>query len=257
MSAPTHWLQKSSATGKALMLEYKAHRTMVKQTPFNASAVSGVLKKYQKQHVVATDKTKGASQARIEQFMVLVTELIATDPFVREGHPWAARPQAWWAERLDVSTKQVQRISKAAPVRFLTVLNNDRKMSIYRPGSMVDKTPEDYARIMSAMWRAATGRRTTGHEYGLLVGLAKDLPQGQAPLAFKLVIQNWHAFCGMARLEIYCGLHGEPAKEFDAPPEAFQQRYMKYPSISYIRRFWWCALDILDNHKHELYPYKL
>jgi hypothetical protein len=257
MSAPPNWLQNSSAKGKALMLEYKAQRPVVKLTPFNTSAVSGVLKKYDKKQVAATATPKGASQARIDHFMVLVGELIATDPFIREGHPWAARPQAWWAERLEVSTKQVQRISQAAPIRFLTVLNNGTKMTIYRPGSKSDKTPEDYARVMSAMWRAATGRRPTGHEYGLLVGLAKAWPSGQAPLAFKLVIENWNAFCGMAQVEIYCGMHGEPAKEFEAPPEAFEQRYMKYPSISFTRRFWWCAVEMLAIHKDKLYPYKL
>lgn len=133
MSTLPNWLQKSTAAGKAEMLEYMAKRAgAVKQTPFKASAASDVLKKYEKQ-LTSNDKAKGASQARIDQFMVLVGDLIATDPFMREEHPWAARPQAWWAERLSVSTKQVQRISRAAPVRFLTVLNGDTKMTVYAP----------------------------------------------------------------------------------------------------------------------------
>lgn len=247
MSSPPDWLQKSSAAGKVEMLEYKAKRAAtVKQTPFNASAVSVVLKKYEKHQLAETDKPKGTSQARIDQFMELVTELIATDPFMREGHPWAARPQAWWAERIGVSTKQVQRISLAAPVRINLPLVDGTKMAVYRPGSMADKTPEDYGRIMSKMWLKGSERQTTKKEFGLLVGLAKDWPQGKAPYLFDLVLSNWGAFCAGAHTEIYCGMHGQPAEQFKAPPEAFEERHWTYPNIAFIRRFWWVALEMLN-----------
>jgi hypothetical protein len=247
MSNHPDWLKTSSAAAKVEMLEYKAKRAgAVKQTPFKASAASDVFKKYEKQ-LTSNDKAKGASQASIDQFMVLVGELIATDPFMREEHPWAARPQAWWAERLGVSTKQVQRISRAAPVRFLTAMNGDIKMAVYRPGSMADKTPEDYARIMSKMWFKASGRRSTGKEFGLLVGLAKDWPPGKAPYLFDLVLSNWGAFCAGTDKEVYCGMNGQPADHFKAPPEAFVERYWKYPNIAYIRRFWWVALEMLNH----------
>ena len=257
MSAPPDWLQKSSATGKELMLEYKAKRAAaVKQTPFKASAASDVLKKHEKQ-LTTTDKAKGASQGSIDQFMVLVGELIATAPFMREEHPWAAQPQAWWAERLSVSTKQVQRISRAAPVRVLTVLNGDTKMTVYRPGSMTDKTPEDDGRIMSKMWFKASGRRTTGKEFGLLVGLVKDWPTGKAPYVFDLVLSNWSAFCAGADAEIYCGAHGQPAEQFKAPPEAFEKRHWTYPNIAFIRRFWWVALEMLNHNGKAVDSFQL
>ena len=257
MNAPPDWLQKSSAKGKAEILDYKAKRAAgVKQTPFKASAASDVLKKHEKQ-LPTTDKAKGASQASIDQFMALVADQIATAPFMREGHPWAARPQAWWADRLGVTTRQVQRISRAAPVRFLTVLNDDIKMTVYRPGSMADKTPEDYARIMSAMWFKASGRRATGKEFGLLVGLAKCWPEGKAPYLFDLVLSNWGAFCAGADTEIYCGMHGQPADQFKAPPEAFEKRHFAYPNIAFIRVFWWVALEMLNHNGKAVDSFQL
>jgi len=257
MSGPPGWLKTSSAAGKVEMLEYKAKRAgAVKQTPFKASAASDVLKKYEKQ-LPTTDKAKGASQASIDQFMALVASQIATAPLMREGHPWAARPQAWWAEGLGVTTRQVQRISRAAPVRFLTVLVDDIKMTVYRPGSMADKTPEDYARIMSAIWFKASGRRATCKEFGLLVGLAKCWPEGKAPYLFDLVLSNWGAFCAGADTEIYCGMHGQPADQFKAPPEAFEKRHFAYPNIAYIRRFWWVALEMLNHNGKAVDSFQL
>lgn len=253
MSNPPDWLKTSSAEGKAEMLEYKAKRAgAAKQTPFNASAASDVLKKYEKQ-LTSNDKAKGASQASIDQFMVLVGELIATDPFMREEHPWAARPQVWWADRLGVSTKQVQRISRAAPVRFLTVLIGDTKMTVYRPGSMTDKTPEDYARIMSKMWFKASGRRATGKEFGLLVGLAKDWPPGRSPFLFNLVLKNWPMFCSGMKQEIDLGLDGEHWLYKD--PAKFEHRYLRYPSIATIRLFWPTGMEMLLMYDQKTCPF--
>lgn len=118
------------------------------------------------------------------------------------------------------------------------------KMTLLRLGDPGPVTHRQIAKHMSNIWRQSLdGRSNTPKEFGLLIGLAKDWPEGQQVEVFKAVMKNWSGFMAGAKLEI--ASNGEGGEE----------RYFKYPCISFMRRFWPIGIELWEM-EHQAKPTK-
>lgn len=163
-------------------------------------------------------------------------------PIHIEGRDWAGITLEDLAQAVGVSTKQVQRIVSKPPFHSITKVIEKRTRKLFRIGAPSDMTPEDFARIMVADWRKATGREEERSDFGLLVGMVKDAPTGLAPDILRTVAANWSGFsAGVDQAISEASVHGD---YFDANPEHFEKKYLHYPAISVTRRFWPVAIEL-------------
>ncbi|QYZ68561.1 hypothetical protein [Neotabrizicola shimadae] len=172
----------------------------------------------------------------------LVSSLVKSEPFHASGRTWAARSQAFYADKLGVCTDQVRRIAKSIPLRSMTLLLEGKRCVLLRvaePGDLVD---EDFARIMASVWMKKKGKRPDAKEYGCLVHMAREAPVGWAPDIFSTVLENWSEFCAGMKLAIFMAANSE-GDHFDPDPAHFNEKFLPSPHIPTIRRFWHVAME--------------
>lgn len=202
---------------------------------------------------------------RAAQFLALVKDLVTTAPYEAEGSVWAARPQAWWADKLGCSTRQVRRIVRtlveAKQVKTAQRMVDGVKVLLYREGSPDEKSPEDYARMMRAYLdakfkpKAAVGELTkeqaadlvkrSRRSYGCLVQLAKWWGEDALPI-LKSVCESWTDFQSTVHDEIDLAIDDAKAKG-----ETCDLKHVKkdYPSIPQLRWFAeWRPNVVLEFH---------
>jgi hypothetical protein len=183
------------------------------------------------------DNLKGAAKDVYGQ----VKHWTALSPIHVEGRDWAGIKLDDLATAVGISTKQVQRIVSKPPFRSITKVIENRTRKLIRIGAPSDMTHEDFARIMVADWRRATGRDEKSSDFGLLVGMVKDAPTGLAPDILRTVVANWSGFSAGVDLAIsVASVYGDG---FDDNPENFEKKYFHYPAISVTRRFWPVAIE--------------
>lgn len=156
-------------------------------------------------------------------------------PIHAEGRDWAGITHEDLAQAVGVSTKQVQRIVSKPPFHTITKVVEKRTRKLFRIRAPSDMTHEDFARIMVADWRKATGRKEVRSDFGLLVGMVKDAPTGLAPDILRTVVANWSGFS--AGVDLAISLASVYGDYFDDNPEHFEKKFFNYPAISVTRRF--------------------
>jgi len=167
----------------------------------------------------------------------LVKELIATEPHSADGYKWASRPQAFYCAKLNISVETLRRRIKHPPfVRAVKVVDG-RTVCLLRLGNSALKGISEVARIMRGIWRNKTGFKTTDHQRKCLWGFAGDVMSLEEVIAFtndpgKFALDcfthsldNWHQTVVGIKLEA------------ESTP-GFKPRYLIYPSIPTIRKFW-------------------
>lgn len=258
-NSPPNWLSQSTTAAKD-ELKSKIKTATTKNSPKIASpkkewiapsSQTGVASTYWVEKFVAADNaaiTTPPKQAvgHAAQLLALVTKIIDDEPLEREGRMWAARKKAWYSEKVGVSERQLQRIAAQTPLISRVKIVNGERLVLMRPYKAGDRTPEDYARIMAHIWRSkvSKGKNVSSAEFGLLVGIAKDLDIF-APDVFATVLDNWSAF--MANAKIAIAIAQVEGDFYEEDPEKFVSKYYKFPSISVIRRFWKSADDTFDT----------
>lgn len=167
---------------------------------------------------------------------------IDENPWPAEGAVWAARPPQWWADRLGCSVSTVRRtvkdLVKAKLIKTVVKQVDGPKMLLYRLGSPDEKSPEDYARMMVAVWRKhwrTNGKRETPTDFGRFVELGKHW-KAQGPAILKTVLDDWPGF--MQCVELHQLETGEGEK-----------KYYDFPSTSVIGKYRSVAAD---HHKFKL-----
>lgn len=173
------------------------------------------------------------SQAQLRD---LVVQIMADAPHIYDNKAWAAQPIACYAEALQVSERHVHRIIEAMPLRKLTIRVNGKRTTLMRWGGVQQLAADDLARILRSLWIKAEKPEPTRNQYGLLLGLARDWPYPYAPDLFKTVIDNWSVFMGGVKL--YIDMAKEGGDFYEKNPSKFHQRFLSYPSLPVIRRFW-------------------
>lgn len=162
-------------------------------------------------------------------------------PIHAEGRDWAGITHENLAQAVGVSTKQVQRIVKKSPFHSINKVIEKRMRKLIRIRAPSDMTHEDFARIMVADWRKATGRKEERSDFGLLVGMVKDAPTGLAPDILRTVVANWSGFS--AGVDLAVEVAKVEGDYFDDNPEHFEKKFFYYPAISVTRRFWPVATE--------------
>jgi hypothetical protein len=166
-----------------------------------------------------------------------------------EGHVWAVLPMATWADLLGTSTKTVQRLIKIPPIQTTTTMVEGKRATLLRVGKKAELTHREMANLMAARFRSQTGtKKVDRRHWGMLYGLAKDLPAGYQVDIFKHVITpyGWASF--MANVGIYIHFHQEVNGD-----KTLHKRHLKKPSISVLRRFPTVAAD---SYKTDMQPEK-
>lgn len=261
----TDWLAKSTSAAKESlkvgskpkMGKKTAHPTNSKPLskpaqsnwilPSSQSGVAKVkwLQKFLEEDSAAESVCKTEPKGKEAQLVGVVTKLLAEHPVEREGRFWAAQKKSWYCGQLGVSERQLQRIAAKAPLVSCVKLVDGERLVLMRPGPKTDRTAEHYARIMAKEWRirVSSGKHVSSTEFGLLVGLAKDLKEF-APDTLVTVLENWSAF--MAGVKLAIALAQVEGDHFESDPGKFMSRYFEYPSISVIRRFSHVAYELFE-----------
>jgi hypothetical protein len=219
---------------------------------------------------VTTNPTfRADAQANFDRLCGLIRELSEARPYDFEGQTWAPPlSQQDWADRVGVHPRTLRRYIKQPPVVTTTRGMSREKVTLLRIG-----TPQQgpnlrkTANTMSKIWRTHIDREMTPHrEYGLLFGLAETWPEGWQPRILKHTLVCWAAFVAAAKLEMHAANENLEADVFapDAmadhmlatarrfPGERFFfDRYLRHPTLGFLRKFEHVALDAFVSHRQE------
>lgn len=207
--------------------------------------------------------------------MELTKASIATDPRDHDGHLWCGKSHRERGEALGVSEKTIRRIIKEPPFVF----DNTGNVTLLRIGQPGEKpTPRTTAKRMAKVYRAYLVKhvpprreelekdktkleamdpkpeadikdiytalsnlreRETVKEFGCLVGLAKDWPEGAQADVLDIVLENWTEFMtGVKQVQAM-----ERAQGIKVRPLFFD-----YPHLPTIRKYWQVALEVAETH---------
>ncbi|MCD9146727.1 hypothetical protein [Pseudophaeobacter flagellatus] len=206
-------------------------------------------------------------QARHDQLCQLIGDLTAKECQMCNGHKWALRSRNEWAAMLGVSPPTLTELTNIAPIQKMVTMGVDDetgkpvKVMALRVGEPPTLDTRDMANIMAKAFRKQTGRPVSQGEWGMLNGLAEDLPDGYQIDIFRYVIttDGWHNFTAIYAVEIQHMI--SEAKEKGEPTAVFK-RYYRHSSIRVLRLFWMFAADAYKaamqekkNFSDPEYPY--
>ena len=201
-----------------------------------------------------------ASDVLGEALVSLVEQLIATEPFKAGGFDWAAQPQSYYCEKLNISPATLRRrIAKPPFVRAWkmvgaqivcvgedTTVIGGKKFCLLRIGIAPPKDVADEAkRVMIKIWNNVQAKLVTKREAQCLWGMTKDimillnelnLPTelaGELAIGmFKYALSDWQPVVSAIKLEM----------ESRKATKGYKPRFYNYPCISVIRSFWKASL---------------
>jgi hypothetical protein len=266
MSSPPDWLQKSSAKGKMLLKQTKPkasakattaaaqakEKITGKEKPFFEPPPKGpVSRKYiwmyetqKKAPSVLKTKLSTGEKALLD----LVRDEIATSPHEHFGQLWAAQTMAWYAGKLGITERQVNRRVRSIPLVWRQAKVNGTKLPLLRDGEPADKTPYDFAQMMSAEFRKRLKRQTSAKQFGSLVHFAQEFKEYSVDV-FCTILDDWGGFMAAVKIAITDGLAGfDP---YSKDPSTFRYRYYQFPSIQVIRRFSYVAYHYYEDRLKE------
>jgi hypothetical protein len=192
-----------------------------------------------------------AGAAKTTALAALVETIIAEDPYeTADGLKWAARPLAFYADILSVSTKTITRLTKAGPfVSKHKLKDGGGLLLLLRIGPKVQDA-DDWRRIMSKAWRnwqdnapawALTKPQAEGKkdefvslkEGSCLWGLAQDLPGELALALLKYAISSQDRWANVAKA-MKLAAESKPG---------YKLRYWSFPHVCTLRHFYRGALN--------------
>lgn len=179
----------------------------------------------------------------------LVKDQLKLSTYEHQGQEWAARPQAWYCERLGVSTATLRRAASApAFVRCVTQDDDGNPLWLIRLATGNENIGERNVirhpgAIIASRWRQATGRRPGNRDFGCICELAKLYPVDPLWQMLDYVRKDWQTFMGAVKAEIDLAIErGETG---------FRYRYYEYPSLPVILRFRAVAAECYVTHLQE------
>lgn len=189
-----------------------------------------------------------------------------------DGYDWAGPyTQAGWAEKAGLNLRTFKRLIKHPPIVVSARGVGKAKSTHLRLGTV---DPFDMRRVQNSMaklWRRHIGeeqaaQRDYQRDYGLICGLAEDLPRGSQIEIFDHALTHWDAFCAMAKfeIEIAIGLREAGLTVTDADPDAegfatarrfprerLRTKFFTFPALSYLRKFHHVAVTLYAEHLRE------
>jgi hypothetical protein len=159
----------------------------------------------------------------VKELVLLVEKLVAEEPYLYAGLPWAARSRKFYAEAIGVSLDTIGRYSAKPPfVKKVKSVQEGGTITLLRTGEAPPCLADDYAkRVMIKFWRQQQDKTDTDgkflvsqHGGRCLWGFAKDIrlnigdkrgfpPEWSAQLAietFKHAVFNWPFTAGLLKI---------------------------------------------------------
>lgn len=203
------------------------------------------------------------------QLAQIIKDQIATDPVERGGVQWARVHQEPLADHLGLSVDTLRSWTGAPPFQREVALIDGTRSTLLRvlaDGEAPVITPQRMANRMREIWKAKVGTKLDCKQHGCLIGLAQVWPQGHQDKIFKLVLDDWPAFMTAVKLSLYAfsakhGLALKNAEPLDSAavklglkpdqgplPEGLEIRFLKYPSITFMRPFYLAGVELYVQH---------
>lgn len=265
MSGPPDWLQKASKGAKATLKLAKPKTAPKAAFALTATVNKGEVAKpllapspkgpvslkyiriYEAQKN-APSTVKAKLSAGEKALLDLVKAEIANSPHEHFGQVWAAQHMAWYAEKLGISERQVNRRVRSIPLVWRQARVQGTMLALLRDGEPADKTPYDFAQMMAAEFRKRTKRQISARQFGSLVHFAQEFKEYSVDV-FCTILDDWAGFMAAVKVAITDGLAGfDP---YCKEPGAFRYRYYQYPSIHVIRRFSYVAYHYYEHRLKE------
>lgn len=179
--------------------------------------------------------------------------------------------QAEWAEKAGLPLRTFKRLIQHPPIVVAARGVGRVKVTYLRLGTV---EPHDLRKVQNSMaklWRRHIGPeqaalRDYRRDYGLICGLAADLPRGWQVEIFDHALRHWTTFCAMAKFEIEVALDMQAAGltvaagDLNAegfatarrmPSEPLRTRFFNFPALSFLRKFHHVAVSIYAEHLRE------
>lgn len=230
----------------------------------------------------ATEKpAEGASlrrdaKDRHEALCALVEALTASEEYSFDGQVWAApRKQDEWAELAGLNQRTFRRLIAVPPIRSTVRGAGKYKATLLRVGAEATRSYRETRNILAKVYRDHLGALQPDvpvlqiRDFGLLYGLAEELPDRWEAKVFEYTLKNWREFMAAARAEIAVALEireqgGDPfepdlsadhmletarrmaGKELKQPPR------FDYPCLGFLRVFNHVAVEVYRMHRQSL-----
>lgn len=227
------------------------------------------------------------AQTNLDALCSRVKELQQVSPFEYEGVRWAPKySRKEWAAELGTSIRTFDRLTEHEPLSKLTIGWGRDRVTLLRVGDMPDTLTlhrREVAKDLRWAWINNTKHDfTSKKDFGLLFGLASDLPDGCQKQVVMTALKNWPLFMDGVKLEVDVALRfraqGINVTYKDALQdhclmsaylfrnEELYQRVYKWPCLGFLRKFHHVATDIWWGqygkpnkgdlaHKWQLYPH--
>lgn len=176
---------------------------------------------------------------KIEALRKLVAAAIDVNPYEHEGFQWCALPQPVVAGELGISVETLRRIISKPPFVRERTHKDGKPITLIREGIPGPMTARHIANTMSRVWRKKYDRALSKAEFGCMIGLAENWPEGHQLKIFWLVIsdEGWAEFMAGVWIEIV---------KLDGV-----KRFYKFPSLSVMRRFHTVAVELYQMHAQQ------
>lgn len=212
-----------------------------------------------------------AMQAIHARLCELIRAAQEASPFEHVGQIWA-KPislQAW-CDIGGFALRTIKEVIKHPPIRRYQCNLPDGKFVLLRLGDIGPEQDRIIAKQMAAYFLSATKEATISKpEFGMLCGLAHDLPDGWQVEVFKHAVIRWPDFMDDVRAEVQIAqeavqdgadpFHPEAladhmlttARRFWGQPDKLSLRIYRRPFIPLLRAFWPVALELFIDHKQQ------
>lgn len=169
----------------------------------------------------------------------LIADTIATAPFELDGFQWCALPQPVIASMLGMSVETLRRVISKPPFIRERTHKDGKPVTLLREGVPAPMTHRHVANIMSRIWRKKYDRTVNKAEYGCMIGLAENWPDGHQVEIFKLAVKEWTEF--MAGVHIQIELLGDEGVK----------RFYEFPTLTVMRRFHTVATELYSMQQQQ------
>jgi hypothetical protein len=203
----------------------------------------------------------------------LIATLAETDPTQMSGAEWAGpMTQEQWAEKAGLSLRTFKRLILHPPIMVAARGVGKGKVTYLRLGAV---DPHDLRKVQNSMaklWRRHIGPeqaalRDFRRDYGLICGLAEDLPRGWQVQIFDYALCHWATFCAITKYEIDIANDvrraGMTVTDLDIDEDGFATarrfpgevlsngRYFDFPALSFLRKFHHVAVTVYVKYLLE------
>jgi len=173
-----------------------------------------------------------------------------------------------------MALRTFQKLIGVPLIRKYRCLIDGRTVTLLRVGAPGEEAVRAKAQAMRGFYQAHCAKRGWGDvvsrdAFGMLCGLARDLPDGRVFAVFKHVVRWWPDFMDVARFEIEAAImclsdDGDPfhpdalgdhtlttARRFANRRPDLSLRVYRRPFIPFLRAFWPVATEVYIDFQEE------